>query len=87
VSRTSQRAYRRNRARVLRQSDICHWCGCWLNPELRFPHPKSATADHLKPIRDGGHNNGALVPACLECNQARNRKTWRQPEVKHARQW
>ena len=86
MSRTGHRAYRRNRARVLRNSDVCHWCGRLLDPEVAFPHPMSSTADHLHPIKDGGQNTGVVVAAHLGCNQARNRKP--RPTVeRHARDW
>jgi len=45
----------------------------------------SWTADHVVPIKDGGHNNGELRAAHLCHNQARNRK--RKPVVQHGRQW
>ena len=86
MSRTGHRGYRRNRARVLRNSDCCHWCGQLLDPDLPFPHPLSSTADHLLPIKDGGSNTGVVVAAHLKCNQARNRK--QQPGAeRHARDW
>lgn len=87
MSRTGHRAYRRKRAKLLRTTDICHWCGRWLDPELKFPHPYSATADHVVPIKDGGSNLGALVASCLSCNVARNRKQPRQQPTRHGRDW
>lgn len=87
MSRTGHRGYRRNRARVLRNSDVCHWCGQRLDPEIRFPHPMSSTADHVVPIKHGGRNTGALVAAHLSCNVARNRTKPRPGDVRHARDW
>lgn len=87
MSRTGHRAYRRMRARLLRQTDICHYCGRWLDPDLEFPHPHSRTADHVHAIKDGGHNLGRLVAACLSCNVARNRKQPREQPTRHARDW
>jgi 5-methylcytosine-specific restriction endonuclease McrA len=87
VSRTGHRAYRRMRARLLRTTDTCHYCGIYLDPELVHPHPQSATADHVHPIKDGGHNLGKLVAACFSCNLARNRKHPREQPTRHARNW
>jgi 5-methylcytosine-specific restriction endonuclease McrA len=58
-----------------------------LDPDLEFPHPHSATADHVHAIKDGGHNLGRLVAACLSCNVARNRKQPREQPTRHARDW
>ena len=84
-SRTSHRRHRTNRARTIRNSDTCHICGQALNPELKFPHPMSTTADHLVPIADGGDNLGRLAAAHLRCNQRR----WSQASkaVRPGRQW
>lgn len=87
MSRTGHRKYRRMRARLLRQNDSCHWCNRWLDPDLKFPHPQSATADHLTPIKDGGSNFGQLVASCLECNVRRNRKDHAEQPTRHAREW
>jgi 5-methylcytosine-specific restriction endonuclease McrA len=45
----------------------------------------SWTADHVIPIKDGGHHNGELRAARLCHNQRRNRST--KPVVQHGRQW
>jgi 5-methylcytosine-specific restriction endonuclease McrA len=61
--------YRRRRAYILATSDVCNWCGRWLNPELKWPHPHSATVDHVVPVCRGGASvSGELVAACWECN-------------------
>ena len=83
-SRTSHRAYRRNRARVIRNADTCAVCGQPLNPDLKFPDPLSTSADHITPIADGGHNLGPLQACHLRCNQ----KRWQQAgKTRHGRQW
>ena len=70
-SRTSHRAYRRNRKRVLRNSTICAICGEPLNPNVQWPDPMSITADHIIPIADGGDNLGPLRAVQNRCNQRR----------------
>jgi hypothetical protein len=37
--------------------------------------PLAMTADHLRPVRDGGQTPGNIVAACYECNQARGQVT------------
>ena len=63
MTRTGHYRYRRNRARVIRNSDTCAICGQPLNPDLRWPDPCCTVADHIVPIADGGHNNGAVRAA------------------------
>jgi 5-methylcytosine-specific restriction endonuclease McrA len=60
--RGSTRAYRKARARVLRRSSTCHYCG------------KPATeTDHVTPVAKGGTDHEAnLVACCSECNQAKS---------------
>ncbi len=87
MGRTSHRKYRRMRAKLLREHDHCYWCNRWLDPELKHPHPFSATADHLVPIQDGGSNFGTLVASCLRCNVQRNKKDPIEQPVRHAREW
>jgi 5-methylcytosine-specific restriction endonuclease McrA len=45
----------------------------------------SWSADHVVPIKHGGHNTGELRAAHLIHNQQRNRKT--QPVARHSRTW
>lgn len=37
-------AYRKIRAQILAESDVCHWCG----------HPCADAVDHLTPVAKGG---------------------------------
>jgi len=73
MSRTGHRTYKRRRAHILKTCDVCFWCGRWLDPGLKWPHPHSATVDHIIPVsRPGGSNAGdELVAACWGCNQSR----------------
>lgn len=65
MSRTSDRTYRRNRAIVLAQSDICWLCG----------RPGADSADHIIPVRDGGSDAVTnLRPAHIDCNRKRGTK-------------
>ena len=72
MSRTSDRSYRRARARVLAPARIwCALCGEEIDKTLAAPHPMSPTADHVDPVAAGGSNTGPLVPAHLGCNSSR----------------
>lgn len=84
MSRTSDRRYQRNRRRVLRNSDTCWLCGHWINHELKWPDPYSASADHVVPIKRGGRNDGELRAAHLRCNQSRKAGP---PPTTHSRAW
>lgn len=84
MTRTSSRAYRRNRKRCLASSDTCWLCGQWIDPDIAWPDPMSATADHVIPVSKGGDNLGELRPAHLRCNVRRSRC---KPPTVHARRW
>jgi 5-methylcytosine-specific restriction endonuclease McrA len=85
MSRTGHAVYRRHRAHLKRREDTCWVCGGYISPDLTFPHPMSWSADHVVPIKAGGHNNGQLRAAHLIHNQQRNPKT--KPVARHSRTW
>ncbi|MBE7159512.1 HNH endonuclease [Gordonia polyisoprenivorans] len=84
MTRTGDSRYRRARAKLKREHDICHLCGKWIDPDLKTPHPMSFEADHIVPIARGGDNRGALAPSHRICNQRRGKKDI-QPSNKHIR--
>lgn len=50
----------------------CHLCRRRVSRRLRWPHPRSASRDHLVPVADGGTNDPAnLALAHLSCNVRR----------------
>lgn len=69
-------AYKKNRRRVLEESDVCAICGMPIDRSLRFPNPMSATVDHIIPIIKGGHPSDPanLQAAHLICNQMKASK-------------
>ena len=85
MARTGHWIYRRRRARVLRNAEVCAICGQPLNPDIPWPDPMCITADHIVPIAEGGHNNGKLQACHRICNQ----KRWSQSAkpVRHGRTW
>jgi 5-methylcytosine-specific restriction endonuclease McrA len=47
----------------------CQLCGDDINPTLRFPHPLSATIDHILPLTKGGdHSLANVQTAHFRCN-------------------
>lgn len=59
-----------NRARVFeRDKWRCHICRKRIRRGLRYPHPMSASVDHLVPLRSGGlHEMANAAAAHLICN-------------------
>jgi len=52
----------------------CQLCGESIARELRWPHPLSASVDHITPRADGGpHAQRNLRAAHLRCNARRGR--------------
>lgn len=50
----------------------CHICNRKVSTRLKWPHPRSASRDHLIPVSAGGTNEPAnLALAHLACNQSR----------------
>lgn len=48
---------------------ICQLCGWKVDPEVKWPHPRSASLDHVVPLSKGGaHSRENTSLACLECN-------------------
>lgn len=88
MSRTSDRGYQRNRRRLKRTEDTCWLCGQWIDPDLKYPHPMSFSADHVTPVGRNGHNRGPIRAAHLIHNQQRGQKLATEiAPPKHGRQW
>ena len=71
-------AWRRARARAIRASvdGCCAICGRPVDLQLQWPHPGSASVDHVIPVSRGGHltaqENLALVH--LQCNMRKGNR-------------
>ena len=69
-------AYEKARERILRTQTVCGICGKPVDFSLKYPHPMSATVDHIIPVSKGGHpsdiSNLQLAHRC--CNRAKSDK-------------
>lgn len=67
-------AYERNRLVILRTQNICGICGRPVDKELKYPHPMSASVDHIIPLEKGGHPSDLanLQLAHLYCNRQKS---------------
>ena len=68
--------YRRNRKKVLATQSICGICGKPVDFSKRYPHPLSATVDHIIPLSLGGHPSDLdnLQLAHNSCNRQKSDK-------------
>ena len=58
-----------------RDSWLCGICNIQIDKELRYPHPKSASLDHVIPLSKGGtHTEANLQPAHLMCNSVKGNR-------------
>lgn len=72
-NRRDSRAYRKAREKALSVRPLlCAWCGDEINPRLPWPHPMSATADHVVAIAQGGKMLGPLQPMHKHCNEQKS---------------
>lgn len=71
-----QGEYQKNKKIILARGDTCALCGAPVDFSLRFPHPLSATVDHIIPVSKGGHPSALenLQLAHLICNQVKSSK-------------
>lgn len=68
--------FERNRKRVLASGEVCAICGQRVNKKLKYPHPMSATVDHIIPVSKGGHPSDIenLQLAHFSCNRKKSDK-------------
>lgn len=48
-------AFEKNRLIILATQNVCGICGREIDPSFKYPHPLSATVDHIIPVAKGGH--------------------------------
>ena len=71
-----ERLFRKNKAALLKTTEVCALCGEKIDKKLRFPHPLSPSIDHIQPVAKGGHPSSIdnLQVAHLICNQLKGTK-------------
>jgi 5-methylcytosine-specific restriction endonuclease McrA len=86
--RRDTRALRRLRAQVKHDEHVCHLCGRPIDPDLKSPHPWSATIDHLVPYALGGPelDRSNVRAAHRKCNRDRGTGRRRDPR-RRSRPW
>ena len=52
---THRTAFEKNRQIILQTQNVCGICGREIDPSFKYPHPLSATVDHIIPVSKGGH--------------------------------
>lgn len=69
-------AYENARRRVLATQEVCGICGKPVDKSLKYPHPLSATVDHIIPVSKGGHPSDMdnLQLAHRTCNRQKSDK-------------
>lgn len=54
---------------------VCQLCGYRIDPSVKWPHPRSASLDHIVPVsKHGPHTRENTQLACLCCNLAKKDK-------------
>ena len=68
--------FENNRKRIIASQDICAICGQPVDKTLKYPHPMSATVDHIIPVSKGGHPSDIdnLQLAHFRCNRLKGNK-------------
>ena len=71
--------YEKNKKRILATQNVCGICGHPVDFTLKYPHPMSATIDHIIPVVKNGHpsdiNN--LQLSHLTCNRQKSDKLFK----------
>ena len=78
-----RRAFDKNKARIYKTQCICGICGKPVDFSLKYPHPLSATIDHIIPIDRGGHPSDIdnLQLAHFTCNRTKSDKLYRETKA------
>ena len=68
--------FERNRKKILVSEELCAICGKRVDKKLKYPHPMSATVDHIIPVSKGGHPSDLsnLQLAHFHCNRQKSDK-------------
>ncbi|MBQ7146009.1 MAG: HNH endonuclease [Lachnospiraceae bacterium] len=69
-------AFEKNKKIILKTQRRCALCGQEVDKNLKYPHPMSASVDHIIPLQKGGHPSDLanLQLAHLYCNRQKAAK-------------
>lgn len=68
-----KRKFQANRKKILASQSVCGVCGRPVDMSLKYPHPMSATVDHIIPVAKGGGSElGNLQLTHLWCNRQKS---------------
>ena len=78
-----RQAYTRNKKRILATQNICGICGRPVDKSLKYPHPMSATIDHIIPVAKNGHPSSLenLQISHMGCNRQKSDKIFKNKEA------
>lgn len=84
---THRAQFDRNKRKIFKTQTICGICGKPVDFSLKYPHPMSATVDHIIPIAKGGHPSDIsnLQLAHFQCNRLKSDKVT-VPDVQQGQQ-
>ena len=77
--------YEKNKKRILATQNVCGICGKPVDFTLKYPHPMSATIDHIIPVNGPGGLRGHpsdlsnLQLAHFSCNRQKSDKIFKNP--------
>ena len=77
--------FEKNKKRILATQNICGICGKPVDMSLKYPHPMSATIDHIIPVNGPGGLRGHpsdlsnLQLAHFSCNRQKSDKIFKNP--------
>lgn len=55
----------------------CHICRTAIDPEVAYPHPLSASLDHVMPlVRGGAHSRANCAASHFTCNASKKDRVW-----------
>lgn len=73
---THRAQFDRNKRKIFRTQTVCGICGQPVDFSLKYPHPMSATVDHIIPVSKGGHPSDIdnMQLAHFSCNRQKSDK-------------
>ena len=81
-----RQSFNRNRKIILASQDTCGICGQPVDKSLKYPHPMSATIDHIIPVNGPGGLRGHpsdlsnLQLSHFSCNRQKSDKIFKNKE-------